>query len=477
MTGRAPPAAVGGQAVVAVTLALWLSACAAAVHGGSGGAGGNLATDGPPSDAPTGSGGAGVDGLASDQVGCAFRAYTAARAPLDLALLVDASGSMADPVTDGLQTKWQLAREALIRFVRDPGSAGLGLGLQFFPLLGEGSPCAAPADCNPVGTPPTWLCQAQSACFTEGNALDRAPWCSVPDGVICAGGQCQPLGTCAMTGLGCANVGAACAGGMVGDTCMQQPSTCQQAAIVCDATRYQQLAVAVAELPAGALPLIRMLSMRRPGGATPMAEATIGTLTNLRNRQAAMPGRHAAMIIATDGLPGGCSNQDIPSIADTLYTASQTTPRVPTYVIGVLDAMDRVYAEGALGQLARAGGTDKPIILDPAQNLTQKLVDALDQVRNDALPCEFEIPTDSGKAIDYGNVNLHFQGATADDNIPYVGAVAQCDAARGGWYYDVDPKMTTPKRVIACPASCTRLKAEPNGKVDLRFGCKTILIE
>ena len=58
--------------------------------------------------------------------------------------------------------------------------------------------------------------------------------------------------------------------------------------------------------PGAALPLIRLLSMRRPGGTTPMAEAVIGTLTNLRDRVAAMPGRHAAMIVATDGLPGGC---------------------------------------------------------------------------------------------------------------------------------------------------------------------------
>ncbi|HXI55290.1 MAG TPA: hypothetical protein VNO55_04495 [Polyangia bacterium] len=465
----------------AVMLGLLLSACGGANGhgGGTGGGGGGSPTDGGGSSG-TGGGGAGVDAdgdtTAGDLASCAFRAVTAARVPLDLVLLVDASGSMGDPVSDGVQTKWQLAREALFRFVRDPGSAGLGLGLQFFPLLGEGSPCTTVADCNPAAGAPPWLCQPQSACIVPDFALDRDPWCSIPDGVECGSGLCRPLGTCSSSGVGCGNVGAACAGGVAGDLCTAQPKTCQSAIIVCEDARYQKLAVDVSDLPGAALPLIRLLSMRRPGGTTPMAEAVIGTLTNLRDRVAAMPGRHAAMIVATDGLPGGCSNQDIPSIADTLYTASQTAPRVPTYVIGVLDAADRDYGEQALGQLARAGNTRSPFILDPNQDLTQKLLGALDQIRNDALPCEYEIPADSAGAIDFGKVNVHFQGTAGQDDIPYSGGAAQCDPARGGWYYDVDPSVATPRRILACDATCNRFKTDLGGKVELRFGCKTFVI-
>src|SRR5204863_7497429 len=79
---------------------------------------------------------------------CAFQSFAAERLPLDLVILVDASGSMADPVAGAGRSKWQMAQEALASFVRDPGSAGLGLGLQFFPLVGAGTPCAAPTDCG-----------------------------------------------------------------------------------------------------------------------------------------------------------------------------------------------------------------------------------------------------------------------------------------------------------------------------------------
>jgi hypothetical protein len=342
--------------------------------------------------------------------GCAFQSFAAERLPLDLLVLVDASGSMGDPVAGSPRTKWALAGDALTAFAKDPGAAGTGIGLQFFPLLGPGSPCATSLDCG------------------------------YPAADVCTNGRCT------------------------------------MAAPVCEADRYAKPAVDIADLPAGAAAFVATLGARQPDGLTPMAEAVIGSLNYLRARATAMPRRRAALVIATDGLPSGCSDRDIPVVGDSIWTAHNTPPIVPTYVIGLLDAADAAGGEAALGELANAGGSGTPFIVTPAGDLTQRLLAALDQIRGDALPCEYAIPAAQAGDIDFDKVNVHFQTAGGEGDVPYVGAAAHCDATKGGWYYDVDPQAGTPTHVIVCPTSCARFKADPAAKVTLRFGCKTIVI-
>jgi hypothetical protein len=298
--------------------------------------------------------------------------------------------------------------------------------------------------------------------------------CGPFDQFVCpAGTMCLPIGTCQLTGAACAAIGSPCPGGAAGDLCQQEPTTCFSAEPVCAADSYGRLPVAIADLPGAAPTFLRALAMRRPGGTTPMASAAVGALEHLRTRLAGMARRRGALIIATDGLPAGCGNQDIPVIADALYLARTTTPPVPTYVIGVLDAVDLDLGRTALGQLARAGGTAMPFILSPDQDLTAKLVAALGQIR-DALPCEFAIPEEKRGSIDLDKVNLHFRAGATDEDVPFVGSADHCDPTRGGWHYDAG---TPPTRVVACETTCGRFRSEGMGKVELRFGCKTVVIQ
>jgi hypothetical protein len=145
-------------------------------------------------------------------------------------------------------------------------------------------------------------------------------------------------------------------------------------------------------------------------------------------------------------------------------------------VIGLLDPADLETGRTALTELARAGGSGMPFILSPAGDLTQRLQEALDKIRGDALPCAYTIPKDRAGSIDFGKVNVAWKTGAAAENIPYVGGAQKCDATRGGWYYDVDPAGGTPTQVLVCPASCARIKGEA-GQVELRFGCKTVEIE
>jgi hypothetical protein len=74
-------------------------------------------------------------------------------------------------------------------------------------------------------------------------------------------------------------------------------------------------------------------------------------------------------------------------------------------------------------------------------------------------------------------VNLRFQSASGPEEVLYAGSAARCDPVRGGWYYDVDPSMGTPTRIIVCEATCKRWKADAAASVDLRIGCRTRVID
>ena len=83
----------------------------------------------PGTPPPPGTGG----GTQSDDLtGCASDTVHAAEVPLDLLLLVDQSGSMQESTCSG--SKWEAQRNAIASFVNHPDSAGVGIGIQFFPL-------------------------------------------------------------------------------------------------------------------------------------------------------------------------------------------------------------------------------------------------------------------------------------------------------------------------------------------------------
>jgi hypothetical protein len=62
---------------------------------------------------------------------CAAQAFTPEKVPVDIHILFDSSLSMALPAGD--RSKWDRAVAAMNTFLTDPKSAGLGVGLTFFP--------------------------------------------------------------------------------------------------------------------------------------------------------------------------------------------------------------------------------------------------------------------------------------------------------------------------------------------------------
>jgi hypothetical protein len=452
--------------------------------GSPGGAGGRPGVPGfDPGPAPVA-----VDAAAPPGAGetCAEEIQKAEQVPVDLLLTVDASGSMASTPTGAAASKYTLVRQALLGFVRDPASAGLGLGVQFFPQPGSGSLCQTNADCGyPVLAPSIPPCQPVRAC--AGAALPLR-LCGSRG---CPGGEpCVPLGRCSVSLADCTNLGEPCAGGVANDRCVGVGSACQEHSGeggYCTPLAYEQLPVPIAALPAPGADLVaRQFELRGPSGAgTPMRPAVEGALNHLTKHLQARPGRKGVMVLATDGVPSGCggvpgssnATNSIPAVAGVLAAARTGPAAISTWVVGIATP-DVGEERMALQMLATAGGTGEPIVIGPMDNLGQRFLDALTQIRGQSLPCEFTIPAPrTGSAIDYGKVNVTWKGASGSEDVLYAGSAAGCDPQRGGWYYDLTFASGMPTRILACPATCQRFKADASATVEIRFGCRTRVID
>ena len=499
---RRPPSSVS---LVALAFALVLAggvACQSpAVSGGGSpagaardGGGGDfrfVVPDVVPGGAPAGPG-PGLPPLPGDEgAACAAEVHKAQPIPLDLLLLVDTSASMSQPVDRGgnpgavgLRTKWDLVLDALVGFIKDPRSAGLGIGLHYFPL-GSDTPmraCASDADCSPAPAGVTLSCDVtQRECVSQfippgsGRLCARAP--GLPEQCP-AGTTCVTPGRCSASGAPCYPLGGPCPG--TAGVCQPSSGVCiSRGGSSCAVSDYARLAVPVGQLPAAEATLLQNLTGRQPTAGTPTGPALAGALESARARQAANPGHRVALVLATDGMPSECQPSDGAGLAALAAAARTATPAITTYVIGVFSSTDAATARPLLQQIATGGGTGMPFVLDTTADLGQRFREALDEIRGAALPCEFTIPRSNAGPLDFGKVNVRFQSAGGQaENLPYVRSADRCDPMRGGWYYDVDPAAGgTPTRVVACPLSCARFKTDRAAQVGLVFGCKTTVIE
>jgi hypothetical protein len=408
---------------------------------------------------------------------CAEMSHAPTRVPLDVFVLLDGSGSMSLQI--GTKSKLDIVREAINAFIADPNSAGLSVGLNIFPSVTN---CSVDADCPELKTtvngmtttlPPR--CQGyDSGCLAPGQQTPTR-LCGAPLTPCMAPSTCVKIGRCPSAFLSsyCA-LGTTCTGGTA---CMPLVRTCATPFNAdCTGARYAKPLVSFSELPAGLPALKTALDQRQPTGGTPLGEALVGTLPFLKEHMAAHPDRRVVLVIASDGAPDGvCDGQN--GILMRLREAQAAASPLSTYGIGVFGASDFANGRMLMDQIAVAGGTMKPYVLEQNLNLAETFLKALSEIRGAALPCEFMIPAGNA-GIDYDKVNLRWKSAAGEETVGYVGSADRCDAQKGGWHYDVDPKSGgKPTRVVVCPATCNKLKADDSGKVELRFGCKTRAID
>lgn len=293
MRGKGSFLSLGNLVAMVVSAGMAVGACSASGDNRSGGDGGsNSGNNGSGSTKSTGStssgdGGGFIGNPASSGTGggCAAAVSKAEQVPLGMYLMIDKSGSM-----DG--QKWTDVTSAIKTFVDQPSAAGIGVGLQFFPLdsgMACGTFCVTNADCGACGPCMPWI----------------------------------PTGICIGAG-----------------------------ASTCDVPTYATPAVAIANLP-GIGPVIKSsLDANVPSGGTPTSAALDGAITYTKQWMTMNPNAVGVAIFATDGDPSDCDT-DLNNINAIAAAGLNGTPSVKTYVIGVgqsLTALNGIAAAGGTGQ-------------------------------------------------------------------------------------------------------------------------------
>lgn len=227
----------------------------------------------------------------------------------------------------------------------------------------------------------------------------------------------------------------------------------------CSDSDYESPQVPMTLLPSPTLG--DRLDRESPGGGTPTRPALAGAIDYAEGLMLAKAkDGKVAIVLVTDGLPGGCSNNTVQSVKQ---LAATVAAKIPTYVIGVGNALQN------LDEIAVGGGTTKAFLV-PDNNPSQIQADfkkAVDAIKVSAIACEYKVPTPpNGEKLDPTKVNVAYK--------PEGGAAQPMkynkDCAGGtGWRYDNE---ANPTQIMMCDASCDSIKSKA-GTVDVQFGCAT----
>jgi hypothetical protein len=421
-------------------------------------------------------GGPGVSNF--DGGACAQDISSATLAPLDIYIMLDVSGSMLDLTATNV-SKWDAVKSALETFLKDDASAGIGVGLQYFPLPKPNAPtsCAKDADCT-GDTGPCFL----KWCYQAAVQIGVIPCESNAD---CGQyGPCTTVAQCSGDAdYICQQVGQPCgstpATGPLGDCTAMPPSICEHTAS-CDATMYDTPDQPIAALPGSAAALTASIDAKMPDGQTPTGPALTGALAQASTWAKAHPDHRVVVLLATDGLPTECTPTDIALVGAIAAQSVAAKPSINTFVIGVFGPDDvTAGAPANLDTIASDGGTNKAFIVDTTKDVTVQFLAALDAIRAGTIDCTFQIPQPkNGDAVEFADVNVNVTSGGAMSTIYYVQKQSQCDATTGGWYYDMDPASgATPTQIIACPATCSTIQGSQDASVSIAVGCQASVVK
>lgn len=407
---------------------------------GTGGSGGTVFPGGSGGTSALDSG-PGEGGL-TEAGACTGDSFPGKLVPLDVYVLLDATASMNG--AQGTPVVWPSVTSALNSIISDPKTEGIGMGLTYLPVppppgfVVPGS-CKTNADC-PGNTGPC-----------EAITIGLPKTCSNACTVATQEQDCGLYGTCMP---------------------MMQKKICNGAMVPkvsCDPVDYGQPVVPIDTLPANKNALSTEINGKDPDGdATPTQPSLEGALTYAKQWAVDHPTHLVHVLFATDGLPNDCTFNSIQGAADVAKQYFEGNPSVPTFVLGIGELSD-------LNAIASSGGTDKAYLAD-SSSVAQKMVDMFNEIRANGA-CKFQIPAPApGKTLNYDYVRVSYTpiGETNQVDVYQVKDAADCDPTTGGWYYDSDPKVQNPSKILLCPATCEQVKLSDEG-VTVMLGCLSLV--
>ena len=238
----------------------------------------------------------------------------------------------------------------------------------------------------------------------------------------------------------------------------------------CTASTYASANVEIGPLAMTSQPLTTAINRQTPDGRTPTVPALTGAIQHASTWAKAHPTHRVAVVFATDGQPNGCGASTDAQQAAAVEQAAQAAASglmdngIPTYVLGVGPDLAN------LNSIAKSGGTGTAFLVDTSQNAAAQLSAALASIRNTtALDCTYTVPPEpTGKQFNREQVNIEYtNGAGAVTKVGPVQAGADC-ATAPGWKYSSDFKQ-----INLCGKTCSDVKADKAGKIQVIFGCPT----
>jgi hypothetical protein len=247
-------------------------------------------------------------------------------------------------------------------------------------------------------------------------------------------------------------------------------------AVQCDYKNYVTPVVPFGTLSETGPQMVTAMKAKQPGGLTPTVPALKGALTYAMQLKAADPTREKVVVMISDGYPTICAQQ-LPTDVSAVIAEAASAKDYPvrTYVIGVGDPDTVSGARFNLANYAKSGRSNTPILIDEtadADGVKQQVVDALLNISNDPLACEYKIVPPENQTIDTDKMTVTFQPNSGSlQELPRVPGLADCSKSpQGGFYFD---SLTNPSKITVCPCNCAAFGA---GTVSLVYNCKPRLV-